>query len=463
MAIPNVPQHVHIIGAGGAAMSGIAQILHAQGHTVTGSDWRQSASTDKLERLGMHIEIGHSAENIGDAELVVTTSAAQATNAEIVEAERRGIPVIKRAEMIGRIMAGHYGIAIAGTHGKTTTSGLVAHMLHEAGMDPAYLVGGDVRTLGSNAGPGGGEYIVVEADEFDRAFLSYHPDIAVILNIEPDHLNIYEDEGSVESAFAQFLQRVPEDGHVITCADSPRLVDAIDTTSISAQDRQTYSIERSATWRASNIRAEGETQAFEVDRQGAAFGAFTISLAGLHNVSNALAGIAVGDALGLDASIIRDALASYRGTGRRFELVGEAAAITVMDDYAHHPTEVHAIVLAARQRFPGRRLVVLFQPHTYSRNKYLFDEWTRCFTGIDHLYFAETDGDRETLDDGVSSAAIVAAMTPPPATTYCDSLDVAIERVADEAIEGDVVFTIGAGEVKRAGKAVLKLLQERSG
>jgi UDP-N-acetylmuramate--alanine ligase len=457
----NTPQRVHLIGAGGAHMSAIAQILHAWGHDVTGSDQRASAMTAKLEALGIPVAIGHDAKNVGDAQLVVMTSAAHQDNPEIAEARRRGIPVIKRAEMVARLMEGRYSIAVAGTHGKTTTSGLIAHMLVEANLDPTYLIGGDVRSLGTNAAPGEGRYIVVEADEYDRAFLSYHPNVAVVTNIEPDHLDIYGTAEALAAAFGQFLAQAPADGHVITSADSPRVQETVASTALAAGDRQTYALEAPATWTAEPVSHTDRGQTFEVERRGERYGSFTITLPGRHNVSNALAGIAAGDTIGLDAAVMRDALATYRGAARRFEFVGEAAGVTVMDDYAHHPTEVRAGMLQpARERFGERRLVVLFQPHTYTRTQYLLDEWKTCFEGIDALYILETYAAREDPTAGLSGADLAAAITSPPAT-YCPTFEDATARISSELRAGDVFFTVGAGDVDRVGPMVLEKLRGR--
>ncbi len=457
----NTPRRVHLVGIGGAHMSAIAQILHAWGHQVSGSDQKMSAATGKLERLGVTVTIGHAAENVGDAELVVTTSAAKGDNPEILEAERRGIPVIKRAEMVARLMEGRYSIAVAGTHGKTTTSGLIAHMLVEANLDPTYLIGGEVRSLGTNAAPGEGRYIVVEADEYDRAFLSYHPDIAVITNVEPDHLDIYGAVEDLTDAFARFASQVPAEGHIIANADSPHVMRAVATSAATAT-RQTYALESRATWTAAALAHDELGQTFAVEREGKPLGAFTISLPGRHNVSNALAGIAAGDTIGIDAGVMRAALATYRGAQRRFEFVGEAAGVTVMDDYAHHPTEVRAgMVQPARERFGTRRLVVLFQPHTYTRTQYLLDEWKTCFEGIDRLFIAGTYAAREAPEQGMSGADLARAITS-PAATYCAALDEAAERIAAELRDGDVFFTVGAGDVDTVGPMVLAKLRART-
>ena len=251
MKAQNVPDRVHLVGIGGAHMSGIAQILHAWDHVVSGSDQKTSPMTEKLRALGMRVYEGHAAEHVGDAQLVVFTSAAHSDNPEIEEAKRRGIPVIKRDEMVARLMEGRYSVAVAGTHGKTTTSGLIAHMLVEAKLDPTYLIGGEVRSLGTNAAPGNGKYIVVEADEYDRAFLSYSPDVAVITNIEPDHLDIYGTVEELTSAFAQFISQVPADGHVIACADSERVRELVDAGArTQAGDVQTYALDAPAQWSA---------------------------------------------------------------------------------------------------------------------------------------------------------------------------------------------------------------------
>ncbi|MDE3096585.1 MAG: UDP-N-acetylmuramate--L-alanine ligase [Chloroflexota bacterium] len=460
MTAERIPKRVHLVGIGGVHMSAIARILRAWGHAVSGSDQKASATTARMEELGVRVAIGHAPENIGDAQLVVTTSAATFwDNPEIAEARRRAVPVIKRAEMVARLMEGRYSIAVAGTHGKTTTSGLIAHMLVAAGLDPTYLIGGEVRTLGTNAAAGAGRYIVVEADEFDRAFLSYTPDVAVITNIEPDHLDIYGTMEELERAFTQFAGSTPADGHLIACADDARVRALVGAgTGIRAGDVQTYALDHDAAWTAGASMFGEHGQTFDVWGPGQRFGAFTIELPGRHNVSNALAGIAAGSTIGIEPEVMRAALASYRGAQRRFEHVGEAAGVTVMDDYAHHPTEVRTTVAMARERFDGRRLVVVFQPHTYTRTAYLLDEWKTCFEGIDALYIAETYAARETPGAGLSGAALAAAIVAPPAT-YAGTLDEAAERIAGDLRAGDVFVTVGAGDIDRVGPKVIEKLR----
>lgn len=461
MTAPNVPERVHLVGVGGAHMSAIAQILTAWGHHVSGSDQSAGAMTEKLSALGIRVAIGHAPENVGDAKLVVTTSAAKPDNPEIAEAQRRGIPVIKRAEMVARLMQGRYSIAVAGTHGKTTTSGLIAHMLVEAGLEPTYLIGGEVRSLGGNAAPGAGRYIVVEADEYDRAFLSYQPDVAVVLNIEPDHLDIYGTVDELHGAFTQFMSQVPADGHVIACADSPRAAASLRSQTVQARDLQTYALEADADWRATRIEQTHGNQSFVVETHSGQFGEFTLTLAGRHNIANALAGIVAGHAIGIERPVMRDALATYRGAQRRFETVGEARGVLVMDDYSHHPTEVRAMVRAARDRFDGRRLVVLFQPHTYTRTQYLLDEWVRCFEGIDALYLTHTYAARETPDAGLSGADL-AAKVESPRPTYVERFDDAADVIARDLRDGDVFFTVGAGDADSVGRMVLARLKGES-
>ena len=460
MKAANVPDRVHLVGIGGAHMSGIAQILHAWGHAVSGSDQKTSPITDRLRALGIRVHEGHAAAHVGDAQLVVFTSAAHADNPEIEEAKRRGIPAIKRDEMVARLMEGRYSVAVAGTHGKTTTSGLIAHMLVEAKLDPTYLIGGEVRSLGTNAAPGNGKYIVIEADEYDRAFLSYSPDIAVITNIEPDHLDIYGTIEELESAFGQFISQVPDRGHVIACADSERVRELVGE-GTQARDVQTYGLDTPAQWSASPARQGEGTQTFNVERGGRMFDTFTIALPGRHNVSNALAGIVAGSTIGIETPVMQAALASYRGAQRRFEHVGEAAGVTLMDDYAHHPTEVRTgTIEAARERFPGRRLVLLFQPHTFTRTAYLLDEWKQCFAGADVVYVTHTYAAREQAAAGLGGKDLAEAIATPRAI-YVDSFEEAADRIAADLREGDVFFTVGAGDVDSVGPMVLERLRRR--
>ena len=457
-----IPHRVHLVGLAGVHLSGIARVLAAWGHDVSGSDMRLSAVTDALAALGVTVHEGHKAEHVGDAELVVTTSAAKDDNPELVEARKRGIRVLKRAEFIASLMEGRTSVCVAGTHGKTTTSGLIASMLVRAERSPTYLVGGEVRDLGTNAAPGDGDEIVVEADEYDRAFLEYAPDIAVVTNVEPDHLDIYGTVEELEKAFAQFMSQVKPNGKLIVCLDSPRLASLVESGDIGAEV-ETYSLEQPATWTAHDIELlPGGRQTFDVHHNDEAVGRFEIALPIRHNVTNALAGIAAAYAVGLSFDEIREALPAYGGARRRFESVGEVGGITVMDDYAHHPTEVADTIQAARETFPGRRIIACFQPHTYSRSEYLLEGFRTCFQGLNELLVLSTYAARELPSAGVDAETLVQEIEEPKAhfvATFEDAVAAAIKLLQP----GDVFFTIGAGDVDELGPMLVERLQQAGG
>jgi len=460
MKTRGVPERVHLVGVGGMHLSGIARILVAWGHRVTGSDLRLSPLTEQLAALGVTVLEGHKAENVGDAQLVITTSAAKDDNPELIEARQRGILVLKRHEFVAKLMEGRHAICVAGTHGKTTTTGLIAAMLVRAGRSPTYLVGGEVRDLGTNAAPGEGKELVVEADEFDRAFLAYHPDLAVVTNVEPDHLDIYGSFDEYARCFAQFMTQVPPDGLLIACADSPTVRELLAQTKPSARV-ETYALEQPADWQAGDVETLPDGgHAFTARHRGEEIGRFTIALAGLHNVANGLAGIAAGHALGVPVGTMRQTLAAYSGARRRFELVGEAAGVTVMDDYAHHPTEVAATVAAARERFAGRRLIAVFQPHTYSRTAYLLDGFRTCFRDLDELLVLATYAAREPESAGMDAQQL-AYMIEAPRARYVATFEEAAQAALELLRPSDVFFTIGAGDVDAVGPLVLERLQSR--
>jgi UDP-N-acetylmuramate--alanine ligase len=464
---------VHLIGVGGIHMSGIAQILRHRGHDVSGSDLTLTPLTSRLEQLGVTVHAGHHAANIDDAELVVYTSAAHGDNPELEEAHRRGIHTIKRAEMVARLMEDKRVIAVAGTHGKTTTSSLIAHMLTSAGLSPTYMLGGESIDLGGNAAPGDGEYFVVEADEYDRAFLNYRPQIAIVTNIEPDHLDIYGTFEELQSAFTQFLSQVDDNGLIIACADSPAVQASLPRRQASFQDSVgddakippvgvvSYGIHQPADWAAVDISRKGvDRSSFMVIFQKHEWGVVETGLPGAHNVSNALAAVAAGDSIGLSKETITGAIATFRGAHRRFEHIGDAAEIRVMDSYAHHPTEVTADMAAARLRFPGRRLVCLFQPHTYTRTAYLLEGFRHCFHDCDVLMIARTYAAREEPSAGMTAEQLAREITDPPAL-YTGELDASARAVAETLEPGDVFFTVGAGDVHKVGPMVLELLRSR--
>lgn len=470
-AVRAIPQRVHLVGVGGIHMSAIARILRARGHTVTGSDLHLSPMTEAVEELGVTVHEGHRAENIDDAEMLVYTSAAHEDNPEITEARRRGIPAIKRAQMVALLQEGKEVIAVAGAHGKTTTSSLIAYMLSRAGKDPTFMIGGVMRDFGTNARPGEGPHFVVEADEYDRAFLEYHAHIAVVTNIEPDHLDIYGSFEELQQAFAQFLSQVDTSGYIVACTDSPPVQASLPPRQVppspTVGDDMLYPVHvvsysllnKEADWFAEKIESKGiDGLSFVVKFHKQLWGNITTQLAGVHNVSNALAAIAVGEIVGLSREDIIASVAEFRGAARRFELTGEANGIAVMDSYAHHPTEVRADLAAARLRFPGRRIVALFQPHTYTRTAYLLDEFRTCFADCDALYIADTYAAREEPRAGMDARALSSEI---PGAVYAGSVMDAARTVAGALRPGDVLFTVGAGDIELAGPEVLRILSER--
>jgi UDP-N-acetylmuramate--alanine ligase len=457
-----IPRRVHLVGIGGIHMSAIARILLAWGHQVSGSDIKLSPLTDRLRELGATVHSGHNASYVGDAELVVYTAAAQADNPELAEARRRGLPVLQRAEMVARLMAERRAIAVAGCHGKTSTTALIAFILRQAGRDPTFLVGGEMVDLATNAEAGRGPEIVVEADEFAGAFLHYHPQIAVVTNIEPDHLDYYGSFPRLVTAFRQFLSQVPPDGTIIACADDPTLHELLSQPQQHPPIRARvlrYGLTEDAEFLTKNLlRKDVDGFAFLLQYHGESVGSFETGLAGIHQVRNALAAIAVASVLELPQEAVRDAVARFRGVQRRFQHIGDAAGVTVMDDYAHHPTEVRATIAAAVQRFPGRRLVCLFQPHTYTRTRYLLDGFRACFQGVDELLIAETYAAREEPSAGMSARELANLLENPPARYV--GLDEAPAAVLAMLRPGDVFFTIGAGNVDEVGPKVLEGLRQ---
>jgi UDP-N-acetylmuramate--alanine ligase len=464
-AVEAIPRRVHLVGVGGIHMSGIAQVLRSRGHEVTGSDLTLSPLTERLEKLGVRVSRGHDAANVGDAELVVYTSAAHEDNPELAEARRRGLPTMKRAEMVARLMEGKRSICVAGSHGKTTTSSLIAYMLWLAERSPTFMIGGELVDLDTNVMAGEGPDFVVEADEFDAAFLNYHPDIALVTNIEPDHLDIYGSLEKLVETFRQFLSQVKPDGHIVACREDPALRALLWETA--GDDVRfpvhvvSYGLEAEAEWRAEHISSKGvDGYTFVVKCGEKVHGTFETRLPGIHNVRNALGAIAVGSILGLPLESVQRSTAAFHGARRRFQPVGEAAGVTVMDDYAHHPTEVRATLAAARERFPGRRLVVLFQPHTYTRTQYLLDGFRTCFADCDVLLIAETYAAREEPSAGMTAQQLAPEIESPEAR-YAGTLEESAAALAELLRAGDVFFTIGAGDVEKVGPMVVEALKKR--
>ena len=455
------PRHVHLVGIGGMHMSAIAQLLLVDGVRVSGSDLADTALTRRLRDLGATVYQGHAAEQIGDADLVVYTAAARPDNPEVAEARARGVETIIRAAMVARILEGRIGVAVAGTHGKTTTASLLTLLLVEAGLAPTYLLGGESLDLGGNAAAGVGPHVVVEADEYAGAFLEYRPRLAIVTNVEADHLDYYGTSERVVDAFRQFLQRVQPEGVIIACADSPLLAELLDEPLPAPVQTYSGKTMRADWYIGDNWPANGGS-VFEIWHRSEFYGRFELSRPGDHFIFNATAAIAAGAWLGLSAQQMAATLPRFQGAKRRFELVGEAAGVTVVDDYAHHPTEVRATLQAARLRYLHNRLVLLFQPHTYSRTAYLLDEFATCFAGADMLYVLETFAARETAEAGVGAQALVERIER-PAARYLADHEEAVATLRDVLQPGDVLLTMGAGDVNQVGPRLLAALEGRMG
>ena len=458
---------VHFIGIGGIGLSAIAKILLEEGYRVSGSDLQLSPLTANLEALGASIYKGHAAGNVGPADLVIMSSAIRPDNPEVVAARQRGIPVIKRDQMLGRMMEGRYGIAVAGTHGKTTTTALIAWLLTQAGLDPTFIVGGVVENLGTNAQAGQGEHFVIEADEYDYTFLGLKPRLAVVTVIEMDHPDCFRDLDEVTDAFIKFVSLVPEDGSVVGCGDEDRVRAVIEELAGSEREEGkpqvvTYGLGAGVDWQAVEIRAnEVGGSDFVALKERQPVGAFGLQLPGLHNVKNALAAIAVADHLGLDLAGVGTALREFRGTKRRFEHKGTAGGMIVIDDYAHHPTEIRATLAAARGRYPDSEIWAVFQPHTYSRTRALLTEFAASFGDADHVIVVDIYPAREYDDLGVSAADIVSRMTHPDAR-HIATLDDAADYLLRHLKVGDVLITLGAGDGYLVGERVLASLGQEA-
>jgi len=459
-----IPHRVHLVGAGGIHMSGIGQILLQRGHVVTGSDLALSEHTRRLEALGGRVFEGHAASNVRDAELVVATAAAKSDNPEITEAQRLGIPLISRGAMVQKLLADRDVIAVAGTHGKTTTSSLVALMAVRGEMDPLVLIGGDMRDLGdANARDGAGRIAVVEADEYAEAFLQYTPRIGLITNVEADHLDYYGTPERLGQAFLAFSRLIRADGILIACSDNPWAASIAGTREAEGARVERYGIDDAdAHWRGTKVRGNdrGGLDCL-VTLSGQELGRLSLGVPGRHNLLNALGALAASMRAGVDFHRASQAASEFVGAKRRFEEVGvaqvEGGSVTIIDDYAHHPTEVRATLSAARARYPGRRLVACFQPHTYTRSQYLLDDFRTCFEALDALYILRTYEAREDPDRGMDARTLAVEIAK-PAPVYVDSFEEATGQIANDLGAGDVFFTIGAGDVTELGPMVLAAL-----
>ena len=448
---------VHIVGIGGAGMSAIATVLHERGFHVSGSDQAESDVTRSLREQDIEVFIGHSAENVGAVQMVVISSAIRADNPELIAAQQRRIPTAKRAQFLGWLMQGSLGVAVAGTHGKTTTTAMIAHILMSAGRDPSFIVGGTIKSIGRSAHAGRDREFIIEADEYDRMFLGLTPTIEVILNVEHDHPDCYPTLDDMLGAFREFIGHVPADGLVVACGEDA----AANMLAREAARRSLYGFKPTFEWYATNVRPN---QAGGVDfiahHNGKQQGLVRLRVPGKHNVLNALAALAVIDAIGVPFNAAADALSEFRGVGRRFEVRGEVNGVTVVDDYGHHPTEIKATLAGARLRYPGQQIWAVLQPHTYSRTKTLLDQFAAAFDDADHVIVTAIYASRERDTLGISNRDVVAAMLHRDAAHHdaraIDQLDEVVRYLQLNTKPGDVVITFSAGDANKISADLLK-------
>jgi UDP-N-acetylmuramate--alanine ligase len=447
--------HVHFVGIGGAGMSGIAEILHNLGYSVSGSDLSDGPVLQRLSALGIHTKVGHDAQHIAGADAVVISTAVQQDNPEVVAAHQKLIPVVPRAVMLAELMRLKQGIAIAGTHGKTTTTSLVASVLAQAGLDPTFVIGGRLISAGANAKLGSGDYIVVEADESDASFLNLNPIMSVVTNIDADHMETYgHDFNKLKNAFIDFLHRMPFYGAAVLCIDDPVVQSILSDVS---RPITSYGFSERAQVRATEVRAEGARMHFKVKRSnGVTLPELSIelNLPGLHNVLNALAAIAIAVELNVPDEAVIKALANFSGVGRRFQRHGEIAAttgghFTLIEDYGHHPVELAATIQAARGAFPGRRLVLAFQPHRYSRTRDCFEDFVRVLQDVDVVYLTEVYAAGETPIAGADGRSLAHALRVAGQSQliFAQDLKQLEQLLIDHACNADVVMCMGAGSI----------------
>jgi UDP-N-acetylmuramate--alanine ligase len=459
-------QRIHFVGIGGIGMSGIAEVLLNLGYKVSGSDLKNSSVTQRLAGLGATVFEGHRAQNIAGAEVVVTSSAISAENPEVAEAHNLHIPVIQRAEMLAELMRLKYGIAVAGMHGKTTTTSMVAAVLAAGGLDPTVVVGGRVDAMGSNARLGKSQYLVAEADESDRSFLKLSPILSVVTNIDREHMDTYRNMRDIKKTFLDFMDRVPFYGMIVACNDDPmlrRLLPDVPRRTV------TYGTKRGSDFLikvdATNKIPAGDSRPlsrFRVSYQKNDLGEFTLHVPGVHNVLNATAAIAVGVGLDITVEAIRTALDQFRGVDRRFQLRGRAAGVSVIDDYGHHPTEIKATLAAARQ-CGFRKVHVIFQPHRYTRTRDLIEEFTTAFADADSLFVLDIYAASEKPIEGVTAEILAQRIQEKSAkkSHYVSSPAEAVDAAAAIAEDGDMILTLGAGSVSQFGPMILDKLKQR--
>jgi UDP-N-acetylmuramate--alanine ligase len=453
--------HVHLVGIGGIGLSAIARVLHGWGYLVSGSDRQPSALTEALAAEGLTIYDGHKAAQVSGADLVVVSSAIPGDNAELIEAQRLGLPVLRREQFLGRLTAGKSVIAVAGTHGKTTTSAMIAWVLMQAGLEPTFIVGGVLQDLGTNAQAGTGRHFVIEADEYDRAFLGLRAEIALVTTLEHDHPDTYPTFHQMRDAFSEFAGQVAANGLLIVCGEDNEARRLGELMKGRGLEVETYGLGHHWDWHVEGTQL-GNHAAFEVWHGKERLGVCALQVPGHHNVLNALAALAASNAAGVDFGEAAAALTRFRGTERRFEVKGQARGITVVDDYAHHPTEIRATLSAARTKYTGRRIWAVFQPHTYSRTAMLIDDFATAFGDADHVLVTAIYAARERDSFGVSGADIVARMDHTDAQ-YLTTSEGAVAALLSRVQPGDVVITLGAGDSYEIGERVLQILRNGEG
>ncbi|MBW3627658.1 MAG: UDP-N-acetylmuramate--L-alanine ligase [Gemmatimonadetes bacterium] len=450
---------VHFMGIGGAGMSPLADFVKRSGGMVTGCDSRLGASTHALRDAGITVHEGHDPEHLAGCAALVVTSAVPADHPELLAAREAGIPVLKRAQALGAIVNRGTVVGISGTHGKTSTTALTTAALAAGGLDPTGLVGGHVSAWGGNLRAGGDRLFVVEADEYDRSFLTLRPSIAVVTTLEADHLDIYETLAGVEDAFLAFLERVPDDGRIIGCGDDMGVARLLPRLGAATEKVLTYGLNAGSMLRAEDFRADGTDTSFNVRERGTMLGAVHMRVPGLHNVRNALAAIAVARELGVAWDVVAEGIGSYSGVQRRFERIGEAEGVILVDDYAHHPTEIAATLQAARQAFPERRLVAVFQPHLYSRTRDFAVDFGRSLALADLAFVTDIYAAREKSIPGVTGEMIVGHARDAGADVrYLPERENVAAEVCAELRAGDLCVTLGAGDLDQAARELLSAL-----
>ncbi len=449
-----------MVGIGGSGMSGIAEVLLNLGHQVSGSDLKKTGVTERLEALGAIIHYGHDRSHIKDVDVVVYSSAVSQENPEIKAAKERKIPIIPRAEMLAELMRMKYGIAVAGTHGKTTTTSLIATVLAEGGVDPTVIIGGKLNILDSNAKLGQGDFLVVEADESDGSFLRLSPIITVLTNIDTDHLDYYHDLDSLQKAFEEFNNKVPFYGANILCLDDPNIQNLIPYLK---RKCITYGLSTQADCQAREIIFQGLQARFQVFYQGENLGEFILQMPGIHNVQNALVAVAVARELEIEVETIKKGLKNFKGIERRFQIRDEIDKITIVDDYGHHPTEIKATLNAIKQVWEDRRLVVIYQPHRFTRTHLLFNDFLTAFYQADHLVLTEIYSAGENPIENINSKALYQGIKDHghKSVIFISDFDKIVEHLLEEIKPHDVVLTLGAGDIWKVGIKLIQRLKNK--